>query len=471
MASSSAVLRTIVERGEKDTMEARAELRVERDLRARDIEGLREESNARENRAIELEGDLARVREVSAAEKAGLERREEELRSRHADAMRALREDFASLTAQATATTQDRITKWASQSLAVQTQTASGDLEQKKQAVEAMVKPIAEALARADAKLSQIDKDRAQSQTALEEQLKSMREASGKLSEETRRLGEALRKPDVRGRYGEMQLRRVAELAGMVEYCDFATQVSVDGPSKEGREGESSKQRPDMVVTMPSGRKVIVDAKTNIQGYLDALHASTPEEAGRHLDKFAQHVVQQAIDLSNKNYWKHFEGSPEFVVMFVPGDQFIDAALARQPDLLDLAAQRNVILASPSTLIGLLRAVAIGYREERLAKEAEGLRTLGREFLERVANVVEPLAVLGRQLELAASSYNKFVGSYETRLLPTLQKFEEAGVSSKKKLEVLGGVGTQTRRLTAAEQEPLDKLVEGKEVRSTDTQV
>jgi DNA recombination protein RmuC len=258
-----------------------------------------------------------------------------------------------------------------------------------------------------------------------------------------------------------MQLRRVAELAGMVEYCDFATQVSNEA---SGSDSNGARVRPDMVVKLPSGRRVIVDAKTNIQAYLDALQAPTPEDAARHLDRFAQHVAQQATELSKKEYWKQFEGSPEFVVMFVPGDQFVDAALSRQPDILEQAAVRNVILASPATLIGLLRAVAIGYREERLAKEAHALRDLGREFLDRIANVVEPLAALAKNLEAATNNYNRFVSSYESRLLPTLNKFEESGVTSKKKLEALGSVSTHMKSLPGAASNASQQALPGPEL-------
>ncbi len=456
--ASLAVANTLAERAEKDALAGQSELRVVRDQLNQQIETFRAQANAAENRAIELEGELketiarhagelAKTRELAAAERDGMLRREADLRASHDAAFAALRNEFANLTTKATQETQERLTKWATQSLAIQTQTAAGDLETKKQAVEALIKPIADTLKQTDTKLAQIDKDRAQSQASIEEQLRSMREASGKLGDEARRLSEALRKPDVRGRYGEMQLRRVAELAGMVEYCDFATQVSND---LNASDPNSARVRPDMVVKLPSGRRVIVDAKTNIQAYLDAMQAATPEDAGRHLDRFAQHVAQQATDLSKKEYWKQFEGSPEFVVMFVPGDQFVDAALSRQPDILEQAAARNVILASPATLIGLLRAVAIGYREERLAKEAHALRDLGREFLDRIANVVEPLAALAKNLESATSNYNRFVSSYESRLLPTLNKFEESGVTSKKKIEALASVSTHFKPLPGA---------------------
>lgn len=276
-------------------------------------------------------------------------------------------------------------------------------------AVDELVKPIAETLKRTDAKLAVI-------------------EAAGhSLKDETGKLVRALREPHVRGRYGEIQLRRVAELAGMSALCDFAEQDQTRGP-------DGTALRPDMIVRLPNERVIVVDAKTNIQGYLDAMSAQSPEEAERHLDRFARHVSEQATGLARKKYWSQYDGSPEFVVMFIPGDQFVDAALQRQPELLERAAEQGVILASPATLIGLLRAVAVGYREQQLARAAEELRELGKELHERVATAMQHAARLGKAINTAAEAYNDFVGSYEKRVEPTLRKFETSGVRSAKEL-------------------------------------
>lgn len=299
---------------------------------------------------------------------------------------------------------------------------AEQKLEAKRGAVDELVKPIAETLKRTDEKLAVI-------------------EAAGvELKSETGRLVRALRDPHVRGRYGEIQLRRVAELAGMSAYCDFAEQ---DQTAVRGADGGAL--RPDMIVRMPSSRTVVVDAKTNIQAYMDAMSAGTPEEAEKHLERFARHVSDQAAALSKKKYWAQYDGSPEFVVMFIPGDQFVDAALRRQPELLERAAEQGVIMASPSTLIGLLRAVAVGYKEEQLAHAAEELRELGKELHERVATAMSHAVKIGKNLGQAVDAYNDFVGSYEKRLEPVMRKFEESGVKSGKELPETPVLGVAVR--------------------------
>jgi DNA recombination protein RmuC len=260
------------------------------------------------------------------------------------------------------------------------------------------------------------------------------------LREETNKLTRALSRPEVRGQYGEIQLRRVAELAGMTRYCDFDEQASV-------RDGEGNLQRPDMVVRLPNERVIAVDAKTNTYAYIEAVNAADDAEREGHLERFARHVQDQAKKLSDKRYWSRFEGSPEFVVMFVPGDHFIDAALSRRPELIEFAAEHGVILASPSTLIGLLRAVAVGWREEKLAAEARGLWELGKELHERAATAFEHAGKLGDSIRQSVERYNRLVGSIDTRLMPTLRKFEDAGAGSAKQLSELGQVEAVPRAL------------------------
>ncbi len=266
-----------------------------------------------------------------------------------------------------------------------------------------------------------------------------MTTASASLRDETSKLSQSLRKPHVRGRYGEIQLRRVAELAGMSALCDFTEQ-------DQSNDRDGNVTRPDMIVTLPNERTIVVDAKTNIHAYLEAIEASNPDEAEAHLQRFAGHVADQAAALAKKKYWSAYEGSPEFVVMFIPGDHFIDAALSRRADLLESAAQQGVLLASPSTLIGLLRAVAIGYQEQRLAKAAEELRRLGKEFHERAAVAYTHIVKVGENLGKAVDAYNQFVGSYEKRLEPTLRKFEQEGAKSSKELPPIVELEIKPRR-------------------------
>jgi len=304
---------------------------------------------------------------------------------------------------------------------------ARSELEQRKQAVEHLVKPIAEALKKTEEKLGSIESERKGAYASLVEQVRAMQEGGASLRNETRKLTQALRKPQVRGRYGEIQLERVAELAGMREYCDFETQTTVTSDA-------GVRLRPDMIVRLPNERVVVVDAKTNLEAYLDALDAQTPEEAEAKCSQFADHVANQAKALASKEYWGAIHGAVDFVVMFIPGDQFVDTALAHRPDLLDLAATERVIIASPSTLIGLLRAVHVGWREKRLTDDAAELFELGKQLHERAAVAMGHAASLGKAIQATVERFNKFVGSVDTRLMPTLRRFEASGAQSAKQL-------------------------------------
>jgi DNA recombination protein RmuC len=287
------------------------------------------------------------------------------------------------------------------------------------------VGPIAETLKKTEAKLGEIEKERLGAYERLSSHMKQVGDLSESLRKETGNLVAALRKPQVRGRYGEIQLKRVAELSGMRDYCDFTEQES-------SRDDAGGLRKPDMVVTLPNGRCVVVDAKTNIEAYIDAIDAADDAQRDRHLDRFARHVADQAGALSKKEYWSQFDGAADFVVMFIPGDQFIDAALQRRPDLLDLAAEQRIILASPSTLIGLLRAMHVGWREKGLSDRADELFDLGKELHRRMAKVLEDFSRLGKRLDDATGAYNEAVASVDARLMPTLRRFEDAGARSEK---------------------------------------
>lgn len=393
-----------------ESREAITRISVDRAQLAEQLEGEKnahQQTRARTDR--ELQERLGSLQERLTAEIAHVESlAQEKLEAvrRERDAIKAelikfevkLRDVFGSLAADALKANQAQFLTLAEQKF-----------EAKRSTIDDLVKPIAETLMKTSEKLAVIE------------------QAGTELRNETGKLVRALREPQVRGRYGELQLRRVAELAGMSSYCDFAEQPTT-------RDADGNALRPDMVVTMPSNRTVVVDAKTNIQGYVDAMSAETPEEAERHLERFAKHVSEQAAALARKKYWKDYHGSPEFVVMFIPGEQFIDAALRRDSDLLNRAAEQGVILAGPATLIGLLRAVAVGYREQQLAHAAEELRDLGKELHERVSVAMGHAVKLGKSLSSAVESYNDFVSSYEKRLEPVMRKFEESGVKSSKDL-------------------------------------
>lgn len=448
---------TRAERAEGDLGTVRAEVEKRE---ARTLEW-REKSESLGLRISVLEGELEKAaqqhtdelrhaQEILAEQLKAVEGRErqlrEEMRERDAQAKEEaakrdaqMKETFRALSAETLSKSAQDFLKLAEQKLVQQQQAGAAELDKRHVAFAQLIKPVTETLAKTDAKLGEIEKERLATVSTLNEQIRGMAEANLLLKDETGKLVRALREPHVRGRYGELQLKRVAELAGMSAYCDFAEQDSTVGE-------DGAPLRPDMVVRMPSARVVVVDAKTNIQGYLDALQAATPEEADRHLDRFARHVGEQATALSRKKYWTQYEGSPEFVVMFIPGDQFIDAALSRQPEILEAAARQNVLLAGPATLIGLLRAVHVGYTEQKLAASAEELRRLGIEFHERAAVAFKHIADLGGSIERTVELYNKFVGSYQTRLEPTLKRFEEEGAKSGKELPEVGDVTVRPRQ-------------------------
>lgn len=370
-------------------------------------------------------------REAVMAERlSAVEQARDQISQANAELLRRMEQSFGKLATDALSKSSGDFLRLASEHFEKHQTKAVAEVEERKAQVDRLVKPIAESLKQTEELIKKVEVERLSQAARLEEQIRGVSVAHEKLSGETGRLVNALSKPEVRGRYGEIQLRRVAELAGMVGYCDFDEQSSA-------RDSEGALQRPDMVVRLPNNRVVAVDAKTNTYAYVEAVNAATREEQERHLERFATHMSDQVGKLSAKSYWRSFEGSPEFVVMFVPGDQFLDAALARRPDLLEKAASVNVIIASPSTLIGLLRAVHVGWREHTLAQEAQELLKLGRELHERAAKVFFYADQLGGSLDQAVKRYNDLVGSIDKRLAPTLRRFEQSGASSGKSLTEL----------------------------------
>ena len=355
-------------------------------------------------------------------------------RARTADLEQA-RASFQAMAGEALRTSNEEFLRLAQTAFAVQKGEAVAEMERRRVAMDALIAPVTKALEKTHQSLEQVGRDHA----GLREQVLHMGSASQELRAETGRLVQALRKPNVRGRYGEIQLERVVELAGLKNYCDYT-------PQKSLRDEEGRLQKPDLVVRLPNSRVIAIDAKTNLDAYLDALDAKTPEEAAQHLDRYAETVMLQAQKLARKAYWTNFDASPEFVVMFLPGDQLVDAALERRPELIEYAAERNVVIASPSTLIGLLRAVHVGWREKNLSDSAQELFELGRELHQRAAIVLEHAAIVGESIEKARRSYNDFVGSIHSRLVPTLRRFEERDARSAKELPAVRVIEGETRR-------------------------
>ncbi len=315
---------------------------------------------------------------------------------------------------------------------------AEGDLAQRQQAVDALVRPLQESLQRYDEQLRLLEQSRQSAYGGLDQHLKSLAESQQRLQLETGNLVKALRAPTVRGQWGELTLKRVAELAGMVDHCDFIEQPSVTG--------DDGRFRPDMVVQLPGGRQIIVDAKTVLSAYLDAHEAQSEAQQLEALRRHAAQVKSRMDELSLKAYWTQFDHAPEFVVLFLPGEQFLGAALDQNPRLIEEGFANGIVLATPATLIALLRAVAYGWRQERMTAHAEEAGRLGKELYERMAVLAEHMNDVGQTLGKSVSAYNRAVGSLETRILPAARRFKELGVSSDREIPVLESMEVVPRK-------------------------
>jgi DNA recombination protein RmuC len=300
--------------------------------------------------------------------------------------------------------------------------TSREELEKRQRAVEQIVKPIADSLAKVDGKLELLEQARRETHGSLSAHLRSVTETQEKLRTETANLVTALRSPHTRGRWGEMQLRRVCELAGMVDRCDFVEQPSFDS--------DGGRLRPDVIVQLPGGKTLVVDAKAPLEAYLSAVEATDPDQRKAYLAAYGRHVRDHVAKLSQKAYWSQFDSSPEFVVMFLPGESLYSAALEEVPALIDESVGQKVIVASPTTLIAVLRAAAYGWRQEKVAESARSVSELGRELHSRLGTLVGHFMKLGRSLESSVRAYNDTVGSMESRVLVTARKLSEHGAAS-----------------------------------------
>ncbi len=296
------------------------------------------------------------------------------------------------------------------------------DLEQRQRSIQHLVDPIRDALAKTEHQIREIEKERQASFGMLSQQIRGMMNDQAALRDETGRLASALRTPGIRGQWGELSLRRIAELSGMVEHCDFVEQAH--------RSNGERAIRPDMVVRMPDEREMIVDAKAPMDAYLDAVNADNEESRKRHLQRHARHVREHVRVLAGKRYWEQFEQSPDFVVLFIPGEQFLGAALEQDKSLLHDALNDKVILATPTTLVALLRAVAFGWKQTVLAENAGKVRDLGEELHKRLTVFLDHLERLGRNLGSSVDTYNKALGSLERSVLPGVRRLSELGISS-----------------------------------------
>ncbi|MDH4072354.1 MAG: DNA recombination protein RmuC [Gammaproteobacteria bacterium] len=369
------------------------------------------------------------------------------------DAARAdLATRFSDLANQSLRSNSETFLRLARENLGAQHERAKRDLGEREQAVENLVKPIREALQQSHQQIADLEKARSEAYGSIREQLASMQSGQQMLTQETQNLVNALRRPEVRGRWGEITLKRLVELAGMVEHCDFYEQVHTSA--------EDRVIRPDMIVRMPDRRELVVDVKTPLDAYLEAVEAKDDAQRQLGLKRHARNVREHVRKLASKAYWAQFERSPEFVILFIPGDQFLSAALNEDPDLIENALAQHIILATPTSFVALLKAVAYGWRQLALADNAEEIRRLAEDLYGRLGVFVGHLGKVGKQLQSSVESYNRAVGSLERKVLPGARKFVELGIHAKKEIETVEPLESLTREVidpqAETDEEPID---------------
>jgi len=354
------------------------------------------------------------------------------------DAMKKeMTDTFNALSSAALKSSSEDFLRLASESLGKVVADTKGKLGEHQAAMDGMIKPLFETLKRYEEQIKTMEESRHRTHGSLQEQLRTLASTQENLQKETSKLVTALRRPEVRGRWGEMQLRRVAELSGMSVHCDFTEQQSA--------EGEKGRIRPDMIVHLPMERDIVVDSKVSLEAYLEAVAAATEEERKAGTARHAQQVRAHMNKLGSKEYWSQFSQSPEFVVLFIPGESFLGSALEVDGSLIEDGIQKRVIIATPTTFIALLRAIAYGWRQEQITKNAREVSVLGKELYERISTMAKYFAELGTAIERSIASYNRMVGSLEARVLPSVRKFRELGVTGADEIPALDQIDQRPR--------------------------
>jgi DNA recombination protein RmuC len=352
-----------------------------------------------------------------------------------------MRDELKAISLDVLTQTGDSLAQRLSEQRRAEEERAAGEMARRAEELRGLVTPVQEKLGRMESEIGRLERERRQAQGELSQMVRQLNDGVGTLRQETGNLVSALRRPTTRGSWGEIQLRNVVEMAGMVSHCDFVEQSTI--------QTEDGRLRPDMLVRLPGGKLIVVDSKVPLDAYLSALEASGEADRELHIARHAAQTHEHITKLASKGYQHQFDSTPEFVVMFVPSDGIYQAALAEDPALIEYGVQQQVLMATPTTLIGLLWAVHYGWRQELIAESAREIAESARELHRRLGRFVEPFAKVGRQLDSAVGAYNEAVGSFDHRVVPQVRRIEQAGASSEREVLAPSAVETAARAVTA----------------------
>jgi DNA recombination protein RmuC len=445
---------------------ASREQRAVLEERAKVAEQLRVDIAMRDERILSLTEDFMLLREAKARMDTQIQEERkafEEQKSLLDDAQQKLADAFNALSSDALRKNNQAFLELARETLEGYNKEAKGELDKRKQAIDSLVNPLKESLEKVDKHVKELEEKRSSAYATLSEQVKSLTDSQTKLQSETSNLVKALRNPNQRGRWGEMQLKRVVEMAGMLEWCDFHEQQTTTS--------DGNTLRPDITVKMPNNKTIVVDSKTPLDAYLKAIESTDDGVRAEAMKAHAKQVREHIRQLSNKRYWDQFESTPEIVVMFIPGEPLLGAALEQDPALIEYGVENKVLIATPVTLIGLLRSVAYGWRQESLEQNAQKISQLGRDLYSRIAGLAEHFSKVGKNLDRAVGSYNDAVGSFEMRVLPQARKFKELQAATADDIELLEPLERNTRLMHRPELRPRGNTIVASDLFTSDAVV